>query len=89
MALDLPTPPNIMELAPPPAFSISFLFMIVAQCQQQMTMGSTKLGEETQQRRGLLHDLAGELCAGVVQALGKVGVVHQAGLVDLRVRLYR
>ena len=29
----------------------------------------------------LLHDLAGKLCSGIIQALGKLRVVHQAGLV--------
>ena len=39
--------------------------------------------KEAQQRRHLLDDLAGELRAGGVQPLGAVGIVHQAGLVDL------
>ena len=32
---------------------------------------------------GLLDDLAGEFCPGIVQALRQVGAVHQAGFVDI------
>ena len=39
--------------------------------------------QEIEHRRALLHDLAGKLRSGVIQALGKLRVVHQAGLVDL------
>ena len=39
--------------------------------------------QKAHQVRGLLDDLAGKLCACVVEALGQVRVVHQAGLVNL------
>ena len=45
--------------------------------------GQHEAGEEAQQGRGLLHDLAGKRSPGVIQALGEAGVVHQAGPVDL------
>ena len=48
-------------------------------------MGRTN--QKVQHRRGLLHDLAGEGGSGIVQPLGQAGVVHQAGLVDLRLVL--
>ena len=46
--------------------------------------GQHEAQQKAHQRRGLLDDLAGKLCACVVKALGQVGVVHEARLVDLR-----
>ena len=57
---------------------------VVAQCHKDDNR-QHEAGEEAQQGRGLLHDLAGELGPGVVQALRKVGVTHKASLIHLRV----
>ena len=54
MALDLPTPPNIIEFAPP-AFSMSFLFMKLPS-QTKRTMGSTKLSRKL---------ISGEACSTI------------------------
>ena len=45
--------------------------------------------QKRQKRRHLLDDLARELRAGVLQAVDEVRIVHQAGLVDLRVVFVR
>ena len=45
--------------------------------------------QKRQKRRHLLDDLARELRAGVLQAVDQVGIVHQAGLIDLRVVFVR
>ena len=45
--------------------------------------GQHKAQQKAQQRRSLLDDLAGKLGPRVVEALGQVRVVHQAGLVNL------
>ena len=45
--------------------------------------------QKRQKRRHLLDDLARELRAGVLQAVDEVGIVHQAGLIDLRVIFVR
>ena len=58
-----------------------FVHLVADEAEQQD--GQHEPHQEADQRRTLLHDLAGELCAGVVQALGETGVAHEAGLVDL------
>ena len=45
--------------------------------------------QKRQKRRHLLDDLARELRAGVLQAVDEVRIVHQAGLIDLRVVFVR
>ena len=45
--------------------------------------------QKRQERRHLFDDLARELRTGVFQAIDEVGIVHQAGLVDLRVVFVR
>ena len=58
-----------------------FVHLVADEAEQQDGQG--KPDQKAQHRRALLHDLAGELGPGVIQALGQAGVVHQAGLVDL------
>ena len=58
-----------------------FVHLVADEAEQQD--GQQEPDQEIEHRRPLLHDLAGKLCSGIIQALGKLRVVHQAGLVDL------
>ena len=58
-----------------------FVHLVADEAEQQD--GQQEPDQEIEYRRPLLHDLAGKLCSGIIQALGKLRVVHQAGLVDL------
>ena len=64
-----------------------FVHLVADETEQQD--GENKPQQKAEHRRTLLHDLAGELRTGIVQALGQTGVVHQAGLVDLLAVLIR
>ena len=64
-----------------------FVHLVADEAEQQD--GQHEPQQKAEHRRTLLHDLAGELCTCVVQALGQAGIVHQAGLVDLLVVLIR
>ena len=58
-----------------------FVHLVADETEQQD--GQHKPDQEIEHRRPLLHDLAGKLCSGIIQALGKLRVIHQASLVDL------
>ena len=62
-----------------------FVHLVADEAEQQD--GQHEPQQKAEHRRTLLHDLAGELRTGIVQALGQAGIVHQSGLVDLLVVL--